>query len=209
MAKKLTKAEKVAKMDPQSFGRLKGEAGRAKLEGYLKTLRYGYKRRAQAIKKSGLYSHAMYQFEDVPGNLFRSYDKMTNNQIIAEIIRLSNFFNSRTASVQGIREVNKEQDRRIFGETKTGKPLQQMTESERKLYWALYNEYFNNDSTRTSKFGSNSVQQTLADMLVEEGDPNDRQSFFDRLDQKLNAQKNKQNEAESYANVFSGRGSPR
>lgn len=181
MAKKrLTKAEQHAQIPPEKLGQM----GRLNLERILKDMRYGYTRRAAAIKKSGLYSFAQ-------EGLLKSRTKetknkrpkdLTLNQLVLEIVRLQDFFNAETASVKGIKDVNRRQDLRIFGaDPKTGRPLQTMSKDEREEYWRLYNEFRHNNSIYSSQQYSESVQLMLADAIYHD-DKFSQLEFADRLE---------------------------
>lgn len=164
MAKKLTKAEKIAQIPIEEIGKLKGEEGAKKQQQYLRTLVMGYKRRVASFRRKGLFSYAQeayegYNFVLDPQNI----KNLTYNQRIMEIAKLQHFFNAKTSSERGIKEVEKEQDARIFGVDKRGRPLQRMDNITRRLYWKLYDEYLLQFPTRYPQ--SDTVQQILASAI--------------------------------------------
>lgn len=178
--KRLTKAEQHAQIPPEKLSQL----GRLNLERILKDMRYGYTRRAAAIKKSGLYSFAQEGLlkSRAKETKNKSPKDLTPNQLVLEIVRLQDFFNAETASVKGIKDVNRRQDLRIFGaDPKTGRPLQTMNKDEREEYWRLYNEFRHNNSIYSSQQYSESVQLMLADAIYHD-DKFSQLEFADRLE---------------------------
>lgn len=207
MAKKKTQAEKIAKIPIENIMKISGK-NRKELEKYVNTLRSGYKRRVQSFARKGLISHAQIAFEGtIPEKKPVQLTEMTRNQLILEFARYSKFFNDITSSEEGIRKVNKEQDVRIFGADKKGRPKRTMTDSERQKFWTLYEEYENQHPTANSRYGSESVQQQIADALFDtqsiQGD--NLIDFLDRVERNL-AQKSLEQNLRSVPNVYSGRG---
>lgn len=167
--KKLTKAEKVAQVPAEQIGKLRGEAGRAQLINYVRTMRMGYNRRVAAFKRKGLVSHAQITLENSLPNKRRrmSLDKLSRNQLILEFIRYQRFFNSETATEKGIRRINREQDIRIFGTDLSGrKPAGEMTQDERIRYWSYYDEFKNQYPNLIARYGSERIQETLASQIA-------------------------------------------
>ena len=205
---KLTKAEQIAGMSMEQVMKLSGKEGRKKLEGYVKSLKFGYKRRVQGFKKKGLVSHAQIALEGTrpPGNEVQ-LTKMTRNQLILEFARYSKFFQDVTSSEAGIKEVNRQQDIRIFGADQKGRPKRTMTDSERQKYWSLYEEYQNQQPTANSRYGSESIQQMVAEALFDtDGTPGENLvDFLDRVEERL-AQKSREENLRSVPNVYSGTG---
>lgn len=208
MAKrKQTKSEKIASIPIEQIIKMSGKE-RKTLENYVRTMRQGYKRRVQSFARKGLTSHAQIAFEGtIPDKKPVQLTKMTRNQLILEFARYSKFFNDVTSSESGIKKVNREQDIRIFGQDAKGRPRRTMTDTERQKFWSLYEEYENQHPTASSRYGSESIQQQIADALF------DTQSivgdnlidFLDRVENRL-AQKNVEENLRSVPNVYSGRG---
>lgn len=214
--KKLTKAEQIAKMSIEIFSKIKNdEAGRKDLIQYVRTLRSGYNRRVSSFKRKGLKSYAQMSLEKSVPNSIRNtpVNKLTRNQLILEIARYSKFFNDATSSESGIKEINRQQDIRIFGKDKRGRPLKTMTQEEREKYWDLYEEFRNMfPQWRTQPF-SESVQQLLADALFHEDLDEDSIPFESKtLMEKLNILEKNMRERqtilnlEDVPNVLSGKG---
>ena len=207
--KKLTRAEQISNMPMEQVMKLSGKEGRKKLESYVKSLKFGYKRRVQSFKKKGLVSHAQIALEGtLPPGKEVQLTKMTRNQLILEFARYSKFFQDVTSSEAGIKEVNIQQDIRIFGADQKGRPKRTMTDAERQKYWSLYEEYQNQQPTANSRYGSESIQQMVAEALFDtDGIPGENLvDFLDRVEERL-AQKSREENLRSVPNVYSGRGS--
>lgn len=205
--RKQTKSEKIASIPIEQIIKMSGKE-RKTLENYVRTMRQGYKRRVQSFARKGLTSHAQIAFEGtIPDKKPVQLTKMTRNQLILEFARYSKFFNDVTSSEAGIKKVNREQDIRIFGQDAKGRPRRTMTDNERQKFWSLYEEYENQHPTASSRYGSESIQQQIADALF------DTQSvggdnlidFLDRVENRL-AQKTMEENLRSVPNVYSGRG---
>lgn len=172
MARK-TKVQQILEKSPEEIGSLSGQSGINTLRGYLKTLKYGYSRRVSSFKKQGLFSYAQYALEEeLKSSQLKSPDKMTRNQLIHEIYRYINFFQSETSTKKGILRINKEQDKRIFGADSKGRPLKTMTNNEREKYWSMYSEFIHQNPTFTSKYGSSAIQTQLANVIFDNDDAN-------------------------------------
>lgn len=205
--KKLTKAEQIAKIPIEDIVKLGGKEGRKQLEGYVRTLQSGYKRRVGSFVRQGLISYAQISLEASMPLSSRQIKDMSRNQLILEIARYQKFFNDKTSSIKGIMEVNKEQDIRIFGSDKKGRPRKTMTQEERTQYWSLYDEFLNQNPNASSKYGSESVQQQIAEAMFSQQDSigTNLVSFLDDVRERLSAKSQEEN-LRSVPNVYSGRG---
>ncbi|MDE7089197.1 MAG: hypothetical protein K2O54_03675 [Prevotella sp.] len=208
MPRKATKAETIAKKPIEEISKLKGDIGRKTLISYVKTMRSSYKRRVSSFKRSGLVSQAQIAFvRDVPKKVI-PLEEMTRNQLLYEFFRYASFFNSETSTASGINKVNREQDIRLFGADKRGRPLQKMTNDERTLFWSVYAEYQNQFPADTNLlYSSESVQQTIAGALFGQNSINHGNlvNFLSNISEILKA--NKEGADIKYGpNVFSGRG---
>lgn len=208
MAKKRqTQAERIANIPIEQITKMSGK-DRKTLEKYVRTLQQGYKRRVQSFTRKGLISHAQIALEGtIPDTKPVQLTKLTRNQLILEFARYSKFFTDVTSSEAGIRKVNREQDIRIFGADKRGRPKRTMTAKEREKFWSLYEEYENQHPTANSRYGSESVQQQIADALFDTQSISGENliDFLDRVEQRL-AQKSLDENLRSVPNVYSGRG---
>lgn len=208
MAKrKQTQAEKIATIPIENITRMSGN-DRKTIERYVRILRTGYKRRVQSFERKGLISHAQIALEGtIPDKKSVQLTKMTRNQLILEFARYAKFFNDVTSSEAGIKKVNKEQDIRIFGQDAKGMPRRTMTDQERQKFWSLFEEYENQHPTATSRYGSESIQQQIADAMFDTQSINGENlvDFLDRVEQRL-AQHSMEENLRSVPNVYSGRG---
>lgn len=209
MATRQTKAEKISQIPIETISKTSSK-DRKILEGYVRTLRSSYKRRVQSFQRKGLISHAQIALEGtVPSKKQVQLTKMTRNQLILEFARYAKFFNDVTSSEKGIRSVNREQDIRIFGKDTRGRPRGTMTPQERQRYWSLYEEYQNQDPTATTRYGSESVQQQIAEAIFD-SNITGTVSIIDLMndvEQKLQKKYLEEN-LRSVPNVYSGRWNP-
>lgn len=208
MARKPTKAEQIARTPLQIIASLKGEAGRKQLINYVKTMRSSYKRRAGSFKRKGLISQAQLALErQTPKSKSVQLTEMSRNQLMLEFYKYASFFNSETATEQGIKKVNREQDIRIFGANKRGLPKQRMTDEERVLFWDTYEEYINQFPADINQlYSSESIQQMLADVLLggKKTENANLVALLQSVRQRLEAQKTEEN-IKDVPNIFSGR----
>lgn len=202
-----TKAEQIASIPIENITKMSGK-DRKTLEGYVITLRTGYKRRVQSFARKGLISHAQIALEGtIPDKKPVQLTKMTRNQLILEFARYSKFFNDVTSSEAGIKKVNREQDIRIFGQDAKGRPRRTMTDQERQKFWSLFEEYENQNPSASSRYGSESIQQQIAEALFDTQSISGENlvDFLDRVEQRL-AQYYMEENLRGVPNVYSGRG---
>lgn len=200
MAKK-NKAQEIAEIPIEEIAKLSKE----QLIPYVKSLRYGYTRRVSSFKKKDLISHAQIAFEQsLTTKKPVQLTKLSRNQLLMEFARYSKFFKDKTSSEEGIKEVNREQDIRIFGADEKGNPLMTMTTQQRMDYWSAYEEFKNQYPQYAGQPYSESVQQSLADAVFD----SKSQSFTDLLANAKKRLEQKQEEVNlrSVPNVYSGRG---
>ena len=205
--RKLTAAEKLAAAPWDDIVKLTtSKEDMATLIKNVTVLRQGMMRRAAMFERKGIFSYAVdaskkmnikgktakeIYNEAMKGPGTDKYKKArARNMLIAEYAKYQQFFQSYTASIEGINYVNAEQDERIFEkeyQTKT------MTDDERKTFWHAYEDFMENPQfIRTASMTSESVQQHLAsamfshedlkpENLVEDVvvDENGQSSFYD------------------------------
>lgn len=140
------------------------------LEKIVRTLQTGYARRVESLRRKKLVSQAQIAFESSkPRDMPTEISKMSYNQLILEIARYSSFFTSETSTESGIRRINREQDIRLFGEGKGGKPTRTLTNEEREKYWSIYEEFKNQYDLFSTQPYSETVQQSLAEIMFQDG----------------------------------------
>lgn len=162
-----------------------------------------FRRVAKSLSNSPHYSHALSRHLDVYGIPFEKYPKkardivieydnrkynlsrtpdprvMSVNAMLQELAAYQTFFNSKTSSVKGIKGVNYEQDKKLFGvigdfdpkseEYKTAVPKRVLTEDERKYLWSVFEE-FNRQQFALAEpaiYGSDPVSQMIAEIVFE------------------------------------------
>lgn len=209
MARQQTKAEIIANTPIEELMRLGGEQGAAKLREYLRALRYGYNRRVQSFRRQGIISHAEIAFNRsrATETKYKPVSKLNHNQLILEIARYQKFFTDKTSSIVGIREVETEQDKRIFGEDSRGRPLMRMSQQERADFWELYDEFMHQNRRFDNEVQSGQVQFMLRDAIYQDEGFKDM-SFAEKLNYIRMAMDNDGEipDIEDVANVRSGRG---
>lgn len=206
---KKTQAEKYSEIPMEKIMRMSGQ-NRKELEKYVRTMRMGYNRRVQSFAKKGLVSHAQIAFEGAStGARPVQLTKLTRNQLILEFAKYAKFFSNITSSERGIKKVNREQDIRIFGKADGGRPKRTMTSSEREKFWSLYEEFNNQNPTATSRYGSESIQQQIAEAIFspQELSGENLIDLLDRVEKSLSEKSTAEN-LRSVPNVYSGRGNP-
>ena len=176
MARKMTKAEQYARMEIPEILKKFFKDGDTKLQTLYrayKAMKVAYDRRVESFHRRHIYSAAEARYaensnlvglkaQQIIGKLKKGSGysgRKAYNTLVMGYAQMQSFFRGKTSTVEGIEQFNKEQDERIFGNTHD-----RMTEDQRKEFWNLYNEFMNQNPNATSKYGSNVVQQMLADM---------------------------------------------
>lgn len=163
---KKTKAQNIAEMPVNQIMKLQGDTGIETLRGYVRTLRSAYKRRVLSFRKKNLISHAQVALEGtIPTGKQPKLNEMSRNKLLLEYFRYSKFFKDQTSSEKGIREVNRAQDIRIFGEDTRGMPKRKMTNDERLEFWNLYEEFRNQYPEWSISPYSDDEQKVLAEAM--------------------------------------------
>lgn len=202
MPKRKTFAEKIAETPLEEISKWKQK----EMATTLKKLRTSYSRRIASFRKKGIVSEAEITF-GAGGSMKRNIEDMTRNQMLYEVARLQAFFKSRTSTERGVREVNREQDARIFGVNRRGVPKYTMNNAERAQYWTLYAEYHNMYLAESTKYPSETIQQMLGEILrSREIDPSDFAAILGKVQSELERQRESDLEEYFTANVYQGRG---
>lgn len=158
-------------MEPSEIGKMKLK----ELRPLLRDMRKEYQKQAAVFAKheSTAWSPALEKmqdyYEEKPMDTVVS--KMKINNVRNELFRLQEFFQARTSTLKGSREVMREQDARIFGiNPATGKPNKRMTLSQRIDFWAAYNEFVGIEkSGYVRNMTSGKIQTFLGEMVTEKG----------------------------------------
>ena len=120
MARKITYS-RLKSMSDIEISKLSTKDGSA--QEMLKQFREKFRYREKAFNRAGknVYSPALEKMESYyDRNGERSPEEMTVHQIRSELFHIQEFFKSKTSDVKGAREVMREQDIRIFGESGDG-----------------------------------------------------------------------------------------
>ena len=87
---------------------------------------------------------------------------------VSELQAYKKFFDAKSSTVKGAREIMRQQDARIFGADASGKPLQRMTRKQRENFWSLYDEFMTGDTTAEFAYRNyGSLQQEIGKIVKE------------------------------------------
>lgn len=154
-------------IDPADLGRMKGEQGMKELQSILRTLRRSIGARKGQFARAGIVSHALYSYEaeSMFGMKKRpSIAKLTRNQLIMEVVKAQKFFKGKTSTVKGARTVQRNVEKRLFGEhTK-----RHLTYEESQHFWRVYNEFIRIHPDMYYRLGSDQLQRLIAEQVYDE-----------------------------------------
>jgi len=169
------KGEIMARLTKKSFQKMSasdiGKMKSPELRELIRGARQLYMSQDKVFKRyeSSVYSPSREKMQD----FYEEYGKkspsrMNMGEMRREAFRLQEFFEAETSTVPGARRVQSEQDKRIFGTTKSGRAKKRMNLEQRKKFWSAYNEFKNlKNETYIRNMGSNTVMQTLAEIMME------------------------------------------
>ena len=211
MARKSITYEEIRKLSPTELGKM----SKSQLSDLLRKVRVKTQTRLEQLEKvsNTVYSPAAEmlwqhtQFKNTPTS------KMSRNQVLGELFAHQSFHSAKTSTVQGARKVQREQDIRLFGETSSGRPKYRMTVKQRHKFWAIYDEFNRTYKNKEYLYGSNRIQQALADMMkgsrIKSENTLNMEDFDELLRTLEDSFKEEQEEQGDYefddANVYSGR----
>lgn len=177
---RITKS-KLLKLTPSEIGKMKSPELRELLRG----ARNLFSQQSKTFEKYSqkIYSHSYEKMREyyrdhgrekveVKGGV-ESYstvpermNKMNINQMRSEVFRLQEFFDSKTSTVPGTRQVTSDMAKRIFGETKSGRARQTLSVDQWRDFWDIYDEYKNQRPSDVLS-QSNIVQQMLGQIMID------------------------------------------
>lgn len=128
-------------------------------------IRNATSRRVASLRKKGIVSEAMAYLEQQEGLGKTPVSKMNYWQITAEVGKYHNFWSMKGSTESGAREINREQDIRIFGTDRYGRPIRTMTREERVQFWSLYSEFQNQYKAESIRYDSTRLQQMIGETL--------------------------------------------
>ena len=204
MAKRLT-YQQIRELDPAEVGKMSTED----LRNLLGEARKKYSVRAKSLKRVSdkIYSPALEAmeryYEDVG---VQSTEHVSRNRAYNELFNIRQFFNAKSSDVKEARKINIEQDKMLFGVTKSGRAKFRMDTKQRKKFWDLYDDFTEFSKTAETAFGYQNIWSELATIVVEQ--PyliNDKLSVFNLLENRLNHEKSERREGFDKDNTaFSG-----
>jgi len=204
MAKRLT-YQQIRELDPAEVGKMSTED----LRNLLGEARKKYSVRAKSLKRVSdkIYSPALEAmeryYEDVG---VQSTEHVSRNRAYNELFNIRQFFNAKSSDVKEARKINIEQDKMLFGVTKSGRAKFRMDTKQRKKFWDLYDDFTEFSKTAETAFGYQNIWSELATIVVEQ--PyliNDKLAVFNLLENRLNHEKSERREGfDKDITAFSG-----
>jgi len=89
-------------------------------------------------------------------------------EAVSELQAYKKFFDAKSSTVKGAREIMRQQDARIFGTDASGNPLQRMSRKQRENFWSLYDEFMTGDTTAELAYRNyGSLQQEIGKIVKE------------------------------------------
>lgn len=155
----------VKNLDPAEISKL----SKSQMIDLLRKVRSLYQRREKQLErvKDSVFSPALDKMKDYyDENKQQALSRISRAKAYNEIMRIQEFFRARTSDVKGAREVQREQDIRVYGEGATGKPLHRLTIDQRTKFWEFYNEYIKTYKNEEFIYGSNQLQQYIGDIYI-------------------------------------------
>lgn len=182
MAKRVT-YDYIRNLDPAEVSKM----SKREIVSLLKQVRGKYETRAKVLDK---YSDKVYSPAKEKMDVY--YQKtgkiplsnISRNSAYNEIFQIQQFFKAKTSDVKGAREVMRDQDIRIFGSTKSGRPRKRMTTEQRTRFWSLYAEFINTNKTAEYVFGYSNILQELGNIVIS-GPSGNNIEVFDELEERL------------------------
>ena len=193
MAKRLT-YQQIRELDPAEVGKMSTED----LRNLLGEARKKYSVRAKSLKRVSdkIYSPALEAMERYYENVgVQSTEKVSRNRAYNELFNIRQFFNAKSSDIKEARKINIEQDKMLFGVTKSGRAKFRMDTKQRKKFWDLYDDFTEFSKTAETAFGYQNIWSELATIVVEQ--PyliNDKLAVFNLLENRLNHEKSERRE---------------
>lgn len=133
----------------------------------LKQARESYKRQASIFSRNPeTYSHAYALMEEWYKDKGRKpASRMTKTELQAELYRLQEFFGSKSSTLKGTRELQRDAEKRIFGVDSAGRVKFHMTKNEAANFWANYHAFKDLDESFVRNMTSDLVQSVLGEWL--------------------------------------------
>lgn len=95
----------------------------------------------------------------------RPGEKYYNRRLVSMIRLYQNFFNSRSSTIKGWRDIGREQDARLFGVDENNNPNRSLTDSERTRFWDLYESAKRSGFANRFGYESDQAHKTFATMF--------------------------------------------
>lgn len=133
----------------------------------LKSVRGLTTKRINLLKKNESFAYAEHTLDTRMKELYiggkkPSANKIKQASVTKELERYRSFWSSKTSSLEGAKEEQIEQSKRIFGVDEYGEPVRLMSYKESVAFWSIYDEFYNQMKAKASDLDSDRVQQILA-----------------------------------------------
>lgn len=157
------------------------------LSDIIDRMRQSFDRKAKTFEKHDeVYSYAYENQKIRYGASRKDTDDMSINALRKEAYELQSFFKSKTQTLKGTREVERQQDILIFGADEKGRPRNHMSVAERTKFWEFYNEFINQNPNMPYLYYEGTIIQNLGAVAEEYGLVNYTETFG-KLKQELAA----------------------
>lgn len=139
-------------------------------------------------------------------------ENVSRNRAYNEIFQIRQFFRSKTSDVKEARRFNIEQDKMLFGTTKSGRAKFRMDSEMRTRFWDLYDDFTGTSKLAETVYGYQNIWTELASILVEKKYSygyelyQNKTELFDLLERRLRNEDSERREGFDKDNTtFSGR----
>lgn len=194
MAKGKLSRQRFASLDDDAIRGMKN----AELRSVLRGARQLYNQTSELFErnKERVYSHAYNKMQDYyDDNPQKAVSRMKQSELRKEVFRLNDFFNAKTSTIKGAKEVSRETDIRIYGVDERGRAKHRMKPEESKAFWDIYDEFKNMvEESRFRNYGSTQVQLHLGEMMKDAEKKDDsmfNMETFSKLRARLDGMKEK------------------
>lgn len=140
-------------------------ASTAELAKMVQNVRRQTVRRINSLKNKETDSFAAFKLgKDLEKYMDRYTDRADRNALEAELAVYHQFWASKGSTVSGAKEINREQDIRIFGAEEHGAvkiPVYTMNKDERERFWEAYMEFMNQHPEKNTRDNSERIQRLI------------------------------------------------
>lgn len=173
----IMKLSDIKNLTPQDLNKM----NRAALAKLVSSSERIITRRLKSIEKADRFSWAGENYTKSRAGTYSVRGK-NRNQLLSQAFNQISFFTSPSSTLEGIKKIERNQDMRLFGTTKSGRPRRTLDVSERREMWNLYSTFM--EDTRYSKWGAilgyNELQKFFAEEVA--SGRSNKDNYFERVD---------------------------